>query len=57
MDHSGGLTGITGTGPKGSVAAADDDDSYFGMVTSNSRFGSVDAESANRCRRYYGARL
>ena len=45
---SGGVAGVVGT--KGSVVAAvdPDDDAYFGTVSSNSRYGSVDAEAANR---------
>ena len=52
LDHSGGLTGLTGlsTGAKGSVSvsAVDDDDAYFGTVTSNSRYGSIEGEPGNR---------
>ena len=56
LDHSGGLSGgVAGVvGTKGSAASAaaaavdPDDDSYFGTVSSNSRYGSVDAEAANR---------
>ena len=49
LDHSGGLTGLS-TGAKGSVAvsAVDDDDAYFGTVTSNSRYGSIEGEPGNR---------
>ena len=46
LDHSGGLTGLS-LGAKGSaVATAVDDDAYFGTVTSNSRYGSIEGEPA-----------
>ena len=46
MDHSGGLTGLTGVGVKGAPDA--DDDSYFGTITSNSRYGSIGPETGTR---------